>query len=106
MNRTPTESILDLRFLQDFYITSGSGRRHTLQISVDIYNFGNMINKDWGRRYTIGLGGWELLNFEGFQGTREPTFTFPETGDTWFPDDAGLTSSRWQMQIGLRYRFN
>jgi hypothetical protein len=106
MNRTPTQSILDLRFLQDFYITSGSGRRHTLQLSLDIYNFGNLINKDWGRRYNPAFGGWQLLNFEGFQGTREPTFTFdPTTEDTWFPDDSGLTSSRWQMQIGARYIF-
>ena len=97
---------MDLRFLQDFYIASGSGRRHTLQLSLDIYNCGNLLNKNWGQRNNPAFGGWQLLNFEGFQGTREPTFTFdPTTEDTWFVDDSGLTSSRWQMQLGARYLF-
>jgi len=109
-SRVPFESILDLRFLQDFYIETGSGKRNTLQFSLDIFNFSNLLNEDWGWRYFPGsFGSVELLNFEGFlpDGTT-PTFTYDgeETlNDFLTIDDSGIRSSRWQMQIGLRYIF-
>ena len=109
-SRVPFESILDLRFLQDFYIETGGGNRNTLQFSLDIFNFSNMINSDWGRRYFNGsFGNVELLNFEGFaaDGTT-PTFTYDgeaELEDFLTIDDSGIRSSRWQMQVGLRYIF-
>jgi hypothetical protein len=37
----------DVRFLQDFYLIVNK-KRHTLQLSVDILNFGNMLNPNWG----------------------------------------------------------
>ena len=107
-NRAPFRHIFDLRLLQEFKVNAG-GKSHTLQFTADIYNFGNFINKDWGRRYFVP-GNFELLNFEGFEadGTT-PTFTFDGVTDN-DPsanriDDSGLVSSRWQMQLGLRYTF-
>lgn len=38
----------DLKFLQDIFSDFGTGRRYTLQISLDILNFGNMLNDSWG----------------------------------------------------------
>ena len=104
MSRTPFENIIDLKFIQDIYVVTANERKHTLQFTLDIYNFTNLLNKDWGRRYFAPFGNWELLNYEGGAPTA-PEFTFPETDDTWFIDDSGLTSSRWQMQVGLRYLF-
>jgi len=107
-SRAPFISVFDLRFIQDFTIDAG-GKTHTLQFTADIYNFGNMLNSDWGRRYFVPSN-FQLLNFEGFQadGTT-PTFTFdgvegndPSTNNI---DDSGLQSSRWQMQLGIRYIF-
>ncbi len=109
MSRTPFESIVDFRILADFYVTSGS-TKHNLQVSFDIFNFGNFINKDWGRRYFNGsFGNVELLDFEGFlsDGTT-PTFTFDgetEAQDFLNIDDSGINSSRWQAQLGVRYSF-
>ncbi len=109
-SRTPFENILDLRVLQDFYIEMANGQRNTLQISVDILNFTNLLNKNWGKRYNRTFGGYEVVEFEGFEddGTT-PTYTFspftnnePYYGDL---DDRGVISSRWQMQLGLRYIF-
>lgn len=112
MARTPFESIIDFKLLQDVYIMTG-GKRQTLQISFDIFNFGNFLYKDWGRRYGVPNGGGtavQLLNFEGLQpGTNTPVFTFntdvKEKEDFLIKDDSGLFSSRWQMQLGLRYIF-
>lgn len=113
MARTPFTSIIDFRLLQDFYIEMSSGKKNTIQLSFDIFNFGNLINNDWGRRYFIPDGGGtsvELINFEGFQtGTNIPTYSFDtdltEKEDILGKDDSGLISSRWQMQFGIRYIF-
>ena len=40
---------IDLRILQDFYLNAG-GTRHALQLSVDIFNVGNLLSSDWGVR--------------------------------------------------------
>ncbi|MDR0421549.1 MAG: TonB-dependent receptor, partial [Proteiniphilum sp.] len=37
----------DFKFMQDFYIRSGS-RTHTFQATLDILNVGNLLNKNWG----------------------------------------------------------
>lgn len=107
-NRSPWTHVVDLRFMQDFSINAG-GKKQTFQFTADIYNFSNIISEKWGRRYFVPSD-FQLLNFEGFQpdGTT-PTFTFDGVQDN-DPsadniDDSGLVSSRWQMQIGLRYIF-
>ncbi len=110
-NRTPFEGVIDVKLIQDFYIELANGKRNTLQFTLDIFNFTNMINKDWGKRYNRQFGGYELLEFEGFApGSNVPTYSFspfngnkPYYGDL---DDSGLLSSRWQMQFGVRYIFN
>ncbi len=113
-NRLPFEGVIDLKFIQDFYLDMANGKRNTFQLTFDIFNFTNFINSNWGKRYNIRSQGIELLEFEGFRdGTNIPTYSFdpfndvepldPYWGDL---DDAGLLSARWQMQLGLRYIFN
>ena len=104
--------VLDLRLLQDLTFDAG-GKEHTVQFTLDIFNFTNLINEDWGRRtFTGSFNNLELLDFEGFQdGTNIPEFTLntariDEDGsvrETF--DDNGLFSSRYQIQLGLRYIF-
>ncbi|MEO1254841.1 MAG: hypothetical protein AAFY41_08155, partial [Bacteroidota bacterium] len=112
-NRSPFENIIDVKFLQDFYLEMPSGKRNTLQVSIDIFNFTNLLNKNWGRRYGTPQS-YELLEFEGFQDNSDiPTFSFDpfnldEPNRATYGDfkDFGLLSSRWQMQVGFRYIFN
>lgn len=116
-SRTPFTNILDLRLLQDFFIESG-GKRHNLQISLDIFNFTNLLNKNWGRRYRSFFNGVGLIDVEGVSdevqadGTvlRTPTFSYSARGENTTLerltiDDTGALSSRWQGQIGVRYSF-
>ncbi len=111
-DRTPFETIVDLRFLQNFYIDMGNGKRNTLQFSLDIFNLTNLINKDWGRRYFMSFGTYSLYNLQGYEadGTT-PIYTvnsdIMEGSDPWEGNiiDSGFRSSRWQMQLGLRYIF-
>ncbi|MEM9362861.1 MAG: carboxypeptidase regulatory-like domain-containing protein [Bacteroidota bacterium] len=107
--RAKMSHIVDLKVAQDFSFKAGNSK-HTIQISADIFNFTNLINKDWGRRFfTSTFDTASLVNFEGFapDGTT-PQYSFNTNieGALNNIDDAGLQSSRWQAQIGVRYIFN
>ena len=114
--RAPWQNVLDFKLLQDFSFFTANGKEHTMQLSLDVFNFSNLINSNWGRRYFVPSQ-FELLNFEGFEDDPatekveefRPTFTFDGVDDndpgSNFIDDAGIQSSRWQMQVGVRYIF-
>ena len=102
---------LDLRILQDFFIDikGDKKKRNTLQLSLDIFNFGNLLNSEWGV-YKIQNRN-TLINFTGYNAEKQPTFQYPYLNATTkqplletYRDDLNIIS-RWQMQIGLRYIF-
>ena len=105
-DRFAFEHGFDIKLMQDFFIDAG-GRRHTLQITFDVFNFTNMLNNKWGRRYYAENDQYELISHEGRAAdgtTSEFTFDKP-SGDIFYIDDSGLNSSRWQAQLGIRYIF-
>ena len=107
-SRSDWSHIIDLKFEQEFSLNINN-KKHTLAFTADIFNFTNFLNEDWGRRFfTGGFDTATLLNFEGFaaDGTT-PQFTFNDRVASTINqiDDAGLQSSRWQMQFGVRYSF-
>jgi len=105
-SRTPFTNIFDLKIAQDIFTNIGD-RKNTLQVTFDVFNIGNMLNKNWGRRYYVSYDYYRLLRYEGtdIDGTT-PTFSFSNpTGDIWNIDDSGIRSSRWQAQLGVRYVF-
>ncbi|MBN2613538.1 MAG: TonB-dependent receptor [Bacteroidales bacterium] len=112
-SRTPFENTIDLRISQDFFINGGNSK-HTLQVGLDIFNLGNFLNKDWGRKYYISNGTYSLIKFESFEtGTTTPRFTYrraAEAGietqeDIFTVSDSGIGSSRWYGQVSVRYIF-
>jgi len=109
-SRVPFMNIFDFRIAQDFYVNAG-GKRNTLQVAFDIFNLGNLINKDWGRIYYSSgayYNNYPLVKFQGFEEDGPtPTFSFTKPkAETWAIDDSGLLSSRWQGQLTIRYIFN
>jgi len=96
----PWYSNVDLRILQDFSFGSGSSR-HNFQLSMDVLNVGHLINSSWGVRKTASPLATSPLQFQGFDGTGAPTFTFSGASSTFIDDPGPL--SRWRMQFGLRY---
>jgi outer membrane receptor protein involved in Fe transport len=120
-DRSPFEHIFDLKLAQEVF-TNVIGRRQTLEITLDIFNLGNLINKDWGNRYdgftSSSNGGFELIEFRGFVDDSGQDLTpiyrleiNPDrtaTEDAMWKDrtkDQGTFSSRWFMQLGFRYKF-
>lgn len=104
-DRASWSHVVDLKFLQDFSINAG-GKKHTLQASVDIFNFTNLLNKNWGVRNFVNSGEVALIRTE--RGGPNPEFQFDASrfaNGIENIDDRGIQSSRWQAQIGLRYIF-
>lgn len=106
----PWYNRFDFRILQDVYSTFGGGRKHTLQISLDVLNIGNLLNSDWGvlKRQAIGNFDMTLLRYMGQNDDGVPTYTMNRVGNS-FPTDSYInflsTTSTWGAQIGLRYTF-
>lgn len=120
-SRMPFESVLDLHLGQELFGNIG-GRRHRLEVTLDVFNLTNLINSDWGQRYngftSSSNGGFELLEFRGFRdadsGDFTPTYRLEfdpsrtPTEEAFFEQqvkDSGTFGTRWQMQLGVRYTF-
>jgi hypothetical protein len=96
----------DLRILQDVKVNIGE-TGNKLQLSLDIINLGNLLNKKWGESRYLSNQQYSLINYRGQVTTTTPTFTYQPSGltngEAYSVSDF---SSRWRMQIGLRYVFN
>ncbi|WP_147677120.1 TonB-dependent receptor [Algibacter pacificus] len=106
-DRSDWTHIIDLKVAQEFGINFGD-KVHKFEVTCDIFNFTNLLNKDWGVRTYTNYNQVTLLEFEGYAADNTtPQFSFdPESTDTKnLIDNSGFQSSRWQMQVGLRYSF-
>lgn len=100
---SPWEHVIDARIAQDFYVMAGT-KRHTLQITFDIFNLTNLLNKEWGRQYGVTNQAYTILSTQNrtsgaFQGKG---YNFAVGSVPWSMN----FGSRWQGQLGLRYTFN
>ena len=104
--RTPFTQQLDLRLTARVPLTKTGSQR--LEVSFDIINLGNLLNRDWGLQYfvpNINNSGYALLDFVRIDAAKnQPVYQFRNpTGTPWQTDPI---NSRWQGQLGLRYAFN
>ena len=108
--RLPFENVVDLKIMQEFKFHVTPERVNRIQVGLDIFNFTNFLNKDWGRMHrTVGdYNVYKVLKFAGYEsdGTT-PTYQYvnEKGNDTYDIDDDGLQSSRWQAQFSVRYIF-
>ncbi|MGQ1947646.1 TonB-dependent receptor [Geofilum sp. OHC36d9] len=111
--RAPWVNKLDLRFLQDFSLKTGD-RTHTLQLSLDILNFGNLLNSEWGVNKNMASSNYgAILKYEGKDAGNVPVFSMvqikDDDGNDVYPTKSYSNylnySQVWQLQIGARYIF-
>ncbi len=110
---------LDLNLTQDVMVRFGK-KTNIFRFTADIYNFGNLINKNWGifRTTSKSLGSgnnYSLLNFKGIvtsgADAGKPSFSFPYLDATnQIPlvntfQNSTSQASRFQVQLGIRYIF-
>ncbi|MCZ2298106.1 MAG: hypothetical protein LC134_01355, partial [Chitinophagales bacterium] len=104
--RLPFTNVLDFSIKQDFNLKIGK-QTYQLQVSYDIFNVTNMLNRDWGRQYFASFGTYSLIQFRGFQsGGTVPKYSFvpPASGNpyTVSTSTAPTFSARWVSQLGVR----
>ena len=111
----------DVKVLQDIFTNIG-GRKNSLQLSLDVINFGNLLNKNWGIQSRLNngqllygnkmvpgvSGGKPVLNTANTPTTGIPEFNMNvvngELPTTPFQNVSTLGTT-WQMQLGVRYTF-
>jgi hypothetical protein len=112
-DRLPFTKLLDVKFLQDFNIRVAK-RTLQFQISYDIFNFSNMLNRNWGRTYFVSNDNQQVLRFAGYvnatsnltpQYQFNPLFTQPGSDNNISTSSAPSYSARWTSQLGLRLNF-
>ncbi|WP_460566976.1 TonB-dependent receptor [Flaviaesturariibacter terrae] len=108
--KLPWRNQFDMKILQDVFVNVGK-RRNTIQLSVDIFNFANLLNSNWGIiRTQNSLQPLIPTNQNSLVagGTTRPTFRLaidrnaPLTES--FRDITTITST-YYMQFGIRYIF-
>ena len=99
---SPWRGRCDLKILQDynFKISSTSDKKNTIQFSIDVLNFGNLLNSNWG----VVQVPTSVQPIGVTVAGNTPTYTFNGTQTKTFNYDASLLS-RWQAQFGIRYIF-
>jgi len=101
----------DLRVAQDFKLRMGE-TTNTLQLSVDMLNFGNLLNNTWGvpkNDMTVSNNG-AILKYEGKDGNNVPSYSFAKDKDGKYITKTFATNyyygNTWRLQLGVRYIFN
>jgi hypothetical protein len=115
-DRLPFESHFDLRFAEDVVFV----KSHRLQFTVDILNVSNLLNKDWGWSYNYGFSNYSgsiftvlntaTTNPATSASLQNPKLQFDLTKMNQIKGQYKAYSvsdytSRWNMQLGLRYSF-
>jgi len=96
----PWANELDLKLAQDIIITG----THGLQITWDIFNVLNLLNKNWGQINYVPNQSFQLLKFQGIDAASgKPKFSYDNLSTT--PYQLLSPNSRWQGNIGFRYYF-
>ncbi|GAA4310604.1 carboxypeptidase regulatory-like domain-containing protein [Mucilaginibacter gynuensis] len=106
----PWRNQVDLRLTHDFYFYHKSSR-HTLQLTWDVFNFGNLLNANWGLKKQVNAGAILIpANLPQVQpnGNIKPVFQLATVGselvNKTFRNDVS-TNSTYAMQFGVRYLF-
>ncbi len=111
--KMPWVNRFDLKISQDFKVKAGS-TSNTLQISLDILNFGNLINDSWGVTQTSAPSNYgKVLKYESMNASNTPIYSMYYTT----VDGAKVLANKsfsvynnqsncWQLQLGIRYIFN
>jgi len=102
-SRTPFEHVIDFKIMQDIIINAG-GKAHKLQLTLDVFNFTNMLNKNWGRRYFVGGNVFPLIQSNRVD-ANTVEYNFSDPGEPFTIVQSGTYSARWNAQFGVRYIF-
>ena len=98
----PWVNTFDVRLSQEL---PGFTRQHKASVVFDILNFGNLLNKKWGRTDEIGFpSNRSFVNYVGRDAQGRYIYAMAPTGEDFVTKQAS-GESQWAVQITLRYEF-
>lgn len=103
----PWVNRFDFRLAQDIVFTKED--RNKLQLTIDILNFGNLLNSEWGIPQVPYQS--TLLNYRGLGDNGEPLYRLNTiSGTSTFPTESfrsttDVLGNAWRMQLGVKYIF-
>jgi hypothetical protein len=78
--------------------------KHRASVSFDILNFGNLLNKKWGRIDEIGFpSNRSFVNYAGLNAAGKYVYSMGSTEDLVTRQASG--ESQWAVQVTLKYEF-
>lgn len=95
------ENTIDLHFAENIFYLKNRGSK--IQLTLDIMNFTNLLNKKWGASYGSNLWAIQVLkvaSVSNANGVATPTFSYNNPAVT-----ADNLQSRWHMQVGCKVTF-
>ncbi|MEO8334133.1 MAG: carboxypeptidase regulatory-like domain-containing protein [bacterium] len=96
--RTPWSKRLDMDFRQSLPTINGQN----FIVQLDIFNFLNLVNKNWGAQDLGSSNSFQLLSRRSFNG-KEGVFNYNNAASTQFSTQN--VSSNYTLQLQLKYTF-
>ncbi|MBQ0033837.1 MAG: TonB-dependent receptor [Bacteroidales bacterium] len=90
----PWHNQLDFKFMQNFFVADGTGRKHNLEVGMDIKNLLNLVNPAWGT--------YKNITSTNVLSWKDGVYTFK---DTTKPAVYANTASTWSIMFSARYFF-
>lgn len=98
---SPWVNTFDVRILQEL---PGFYGEHRAEIWLDIMNFGNLLNDEWGHTEEVGFPfNRGAVEFAGISEDGRYVYDFSRPDSYRLRDNSG--ESRWALQVGFRYQF-
>lgn len=101
----PWYNRVDANILQDFYIRTKSGQKHTLELSAVMINVPNFISRNWGIQKQIVTS--SPLTYTAIDANGVPTYNLRNIGGTLVttPFQNATSNTTWSLLIGAKYLF-
>jgi hypothetical protein len=105
-SRTPWYNGLDARLAQDLPVPAL--KAHSLQLTLDVINLLSLINSDWGKSWYVSSQNDIPWTLQGSNFGVDPTTGQQRIVWTPRPNRFAMSQlgSRWQIQLGIRYKFD
>ncbi len=106
--RTPWQNRLDFRFTQEIMTVRGQ----RVELTANIFNVLNLLNKDWGQAYFTTNDNFRVWSFRRSDANGNDVIAFSDGALDRLREDEKQNlfqksdlASRWQLQLGARYTF-
>ena len=96
-SQAPWENHIDLHLAENVYLLKSNGMK--LQLTCDIINFGNLLDKNWGKNYAYAYNVMPLQVKSITNGVA--AFAYNSNNSVSLSD----VSSRWHAQVGVKLIF-